>query len=106
MKSYLTEEEKRAAVKAARGNDLRLILGALFVVYGVIVTIVAFADHSAHNIATNGFTVNLWTGLLMLLGGLLFLAWNFMRPIPAEDIIKSAEDSARQAAETKVKVEE
>ncbi len=35
----------------------------------------------------------------MLVVGIAFLVWNFLRPIPAEDIIASAEESARQSAE-------
>lgn len=104
VKSYLSEEEKASAIKATRSNDLRLILGALFSIYGVIVMIVGFVDHSAHNQATNGFMVNFWTGLCMLIAGLLFLAWNYIRPIPEADIIESAEASARLAAQQKAEV--
>lgn len=95
----LTEAEKEQAVKSAHRNDLRLLLGVLFVLYGVIVGLVGVCDPSLGLDKTGGIAINLWSGIAMLVVGILFLVWNFAKPIPAEDIIASAEESARQSAE-------
>ena len=95
----LTEDEKEQAVKSAHRNDLRLLLGVLFVLYGVIVGLVGICDPSLGLDKTGGIAINLWSGIAMLVVGILFLVWNFAKPIPAEDIIASAEESARQSAE-------
>lgn len=95
----LTEAEKEQAVKSAHRNDLRLLLGVLFVLYGVIVGLVGICDPSLGLGKTGGIAINLWSGIAMLVVGILFLVWNFAKPIPAEDIIASAEESARQSAE-------
>ncbi|MFF3504164.1 hypothetical protein [Streptomyces sp. NPDC003247] len=71
-------EEKSAT--AARIFDLRRIIGGLFVVYGVIVTIVGLTDDDAAIAKAQGININLWTGLGMLLLGLFFLAWLKLRP--------------------------
>lgn len=99
--SILTDAEKEQAVKAARRNDLRLLLGVLFVIYGVIVTLVGLFDTTSADLEmAAGIHINLWAGIVMLIVGLAFLAWDKLRPLPAEDIIASAEESARQAAQT------
>ena len=95
--NLLSDEEKHNAVKAAHNNDLRLLLGVLFVIYGVIVGLVGIIDPSAGLDKTGGIAINLWSGIAMLIVGIIFLLWNFLRPIPDEDIIASAEASAAQA---------
>ena len=94
----LTEAEKEQAVKAARHNDLRLLIGVLFIIYGVIVALCGVIDPAADVAKTGGIQINLWSGIGMLIFGGIFLVWDILRPLPAEDIIASAEESARQAA--------
>lgn len=74
--SALQEE----STTAARLFDIRRIIGGLFVVYGVIVTIVGITDDQAAIDKAEGVNINLWTGLGMLLLGLFFLAWLKLRP--------------------------
>ncbi|MER7971420.1 MULTISPECIES: hypothetical protein [unclassified Streptomyces] len=77
----VTELEGESAT-AARIFDLRRIIGGLFVVYGVIVTIVGITDDQAAIDKAQGVNINLWTGIAMLLLGLFFLAWLTLRPTP------------------------
>ncbi|MEE1668087.1 hypothetical protein RCR19_21620 [Streptomyces sp. WAC07094] len=65
---------------AARIFDLRRIIGGLFVVYGIIVTIAGFTASDADIRKAQGVNINLWTGLGMLLLGLFFLVWLKLRP--------------------------
>lgn len=75
----VTELEQKSAT-AARIFDLRRIIGGLFVLYGVIVTIAGITDSEAEIDKAQGININLWTGLGMLALGLFFLVWLKLRP--------------------------
>ena len=73
----MTDNEPTAAQKkrAARLFDVRTVIGGLFVVYGVIVTLLGIFDSSAEIDKAQGVRINLWMGLAMLALGLLMLLW-------------------------------
>lgn len=98
-KEYFTEEEKAEMVRSTHRSDLRRILGMIFVIYGIVVFIVGLADPAADVAKTSGLAINLWTGVAMFVVGLAFFIWDHFNPVPAEDIISSAEASAAQAAQ-------
>ncbi|MFI9341558.1 hypothetical protein ACIG0D_09865 [Streptomyces sp. NPDC052773] len=75
----VTELEGKSAT-AARLFDIRRIIGGLFVIYGVIVTIAGLTDDDAAIDKAQGVNINLWTGLGMLALGLFFLIWLKLRP--------------------------
>ncbi|MEU5521254.1 hypothetical protein ACIQCD_26425 [Streptomyces sp. NPDC093250] len=79
LQREITELETKSAT-AARLFDIRRIIGGLFVLYGVIVTIAGFAASDADIDKAEGVNINLWTGLGMLILGLLFLLWLKLRP--------------------------
>ncbi|MFI9247675.1 hypothetical protein ACIGXF_35040 [Streptomyces sp. NPDC053086] len=81
LQREVTELESKSAT-AARIFDLRRIIGGLFVVYGVIVTITGITDSQAAIDKAEGVNINLWTGIGMLLLGIFFLAWLKLRPTP------------------------
>jgi hypothetical protein len=68
---------------AARLFDVRRVIGGLFVVYGLIVTLIGAFDSPAEVAKAQGVRINLWMGLAMLALGLLFLAWQWWRPAEA-----------------------
>ncbi|WP_282702743.1 hypothetical protein [Streptomyces sp. CC219B] len=76
----VTELQAKSAT-AARIFDLRRIIGGLFVIYGVIVTIAGISPSDTDLDKTGGININLWTGLGMLLLGLFFLTWLKLRPL-------------------------
>ncbi|MER7051661.1 hypothetical protein [Streptomyces sp. NPDC000351] len=73
-------ELETKSVTAARLFDIRQIIGGLFVVYGVIVTIAGLVASDDEIDKAQGVNINLWTGLGMLVLGLFFLAWLKLRP--------------------------
>ncbi|MFI7403354.1 hypothetical protein ACIBW9_23255 [Streptomyces sp. NPDC049541] len=75
----VTELQEKSAT-AARIFDLRRIIGGLFVVYGVIVTIAGITDGQAAIDKAQGVNINLWTGIAMLVLGVFFLVWLKLRP--------------------------
>jgi membrane-bound ClpP family serine protease len=87
----LTPEQQKT-VASTRRFDLRRILGALFVLYGVIVFVVGLVATGDKELRmTGGIHINLWTGAAMFVLGLLFFLWDRLSPVPAEDILKSEE---------------
>jgi hypothetical protein len=72
------------AKKAANLFDLRRIIGGLFIVYGVLLTILGLFDSDAEVAKAAGVRINLWAGLGMLVVGILFMIWAFTRPLSEE----------------------
>jgi hypothetical protein len=77
------DEQARRRSAAARLFDVRRVIGGLFVVYGVIVSVIGLFDSAADLTKAEGVRINLWMGLSMLALGLLFLAWQWWRPAEA-----------------------
>jgi amino acid transporter len=73
-----------AGDRSSRLFDLRMIIGAMFVLYGVVLTVVGIFDGAAELARAGGIRINLWIGLAMLLLGLLFLLWVRLRPLRLE----------------------
>jgi hypothetical protein len=78
-REQVTELERRSGT-AARLCDVRRIIGGLFVVYGVIVTIAGLTASDADLKKAQGININLWTGIGMLLLGIAFLVWLRLSP--------------------------
>ncbi|MGX9889962.1 hypothetical protein [Streptomyces sp. NPDC002276] len=77
---------------ASRLFDLRLIIGGLFVVYGVIVTIAGINPSDSSLDKSEGVNINLWTGIAMLLLGIFFLGWLKLRPTPPVELSEVPEE--------------
>src|SRR3954469_5335468 len=91
-----TDKPETGAREAQVANlfDLRRIIGGLFVLYGVVLTIVGLGDSDAEIAKSAGVHINLWAGLGMLALGLLFIAWALLRPLGRQ----MQEEEARSAA--------
>ncbi|MFJ6516095.1 hypothetical protein ACIQMO_30225 [Streptomyces sp. NPDC091406] len=89
-------ELERKSATAARLFDIRRIIGGLFVVYGVIVTIAGLSPSDADLKKAEGVHINLWTGLAMLALGLFFLAWMKLRPAEAPAAPEAEPESERE----------
>ncbi len=63
--------------------DLRFLIGGLFTLYGLMVGGAGLFDSAADLTKSGGVRINLWTGLGMLVLGLLFLLWAWRRPVLA-----------------------
>ncbi|MFF9776193.1 hypothetical protein ACF1HJ_21340 [Streptomyces sp. NPDC013978] len=90
----VTELQGRSAT-AARLFDIRRIIGGLFVLYGVIVTLAGLTASDADIDKAEGVNINLWTGLGMLGLGVFFLGWLWLRPVaPPVDRQRSREEDS------------
>ena len=70
--------------QAANLFDLRRIIGGLFLLYGLILTIVGLLDSDAEIARASGVHINLLAGLGMLVLGSLFVTWALVRPLARE----------------------
>ena len=90
----MSDQEAPTQSAAAKLFDIRLMIGGLFVVYGVLLTVAGFFTSDAELQKAAGININLWLGLGMLVLGLLFLLWRRLDPLeiapPTEAEIASA----------------
>jgi len=77
-----TDTPKSAASKLF---DLRLLIGGLFSLYGVLLTIYGFFTSPAEIAKAAGINMNLWLGLGMLILGIVFLVWTRVAPLQAPE---------------------
>src|SRR5829696_2637609 len=75
------EHSATSDAQAANLFDLRRIIGGLFVIYGVVMTILGITDSQAEIDKAAGVNINLWAGLGMLALGILFIVWALARPL-------------------------
>ncbi|MDN5605462.1 MAG: hypothetical protein L0G59_08605, partial [Kocuria sp.] len=55
----LSEAEKKKLIRSTRRTDLRRIIGGLFLIYGVLVTIMGIVDPATDAAKTGGLHINL-----------------------------------------------
>jgi hypothetical protein len=79
------DEELKRVSSAARLFDVRRVIGGLFVVYGLIVTVIGLFDSKSEIDKAQGVRINLWMGLAMLALGLLMLLWLWVNPTKTPD---------------------
>jgi len=85
----LIEQSEQAdaerAAKAARLFDIRRLIGGLFLIYGVILTVLGLGESDASIAKSADINVNLYAGIGMLIMSACFIAWALWRPLGAEE---------------------
>jgi hypothetical protein len=74
-------EDGDGTKRAARLFDVRRVIGGLFVIYGVIVTLLGIFDDQSEIDKAQGVRINLWMGIAMLALGGLMLLWQWLNPV-------------------------
>jgi len=82
--------------RAANLFDLRRIIGGLFIVYGVLLTVLGLFDSQEEIDKAAGVNINLWAGLGMLVFGLLMITWALTRPL-GDELTEGSEHPERSA---------
>jgi hypothetical protein len=71
--------------------DLRTVIGLLFGVYGIILTILGIVDQDPQMLAkSGGIHMNLWSGIVMIVLAGVFFLWVRLRP-PLTGVPEDAE---------------
>src|ERR1700733_1232444 len=79
-----SDADEAEAARAANKFDIRRLIGALFILYSLIlIALGLFGSHTIKHKAA-GINVDLWTGLAMLVFGALMLFWALSRPVVPE----------------------
>jgi prolipoprotein diacylglyceryltransferase len=73
------------ALRLAKLFDLRTFIGALFLIFGVVVTIEGLRASPAQIAKAAGINISLWTGVCMVVIGLFFVIWMLTKP-PSLDV--------------------
>jgi hypothetical protein len=87
MTSSLSKEPDAEAAPASAASkmfDIRILIGGLFLVYGVMLTIAGFLVSDKARAKAAGININLWLGIGMLVVGIIFLVWRALNPIEVE----------------------
>lgn len=79
-----TDEEEVQAARAANWFDVRRIIGGLFLLYGIVLTITGLVGSEQVKTKAAGININLWTGIAMIVFAVLMLAWALWRPTAPE----------------------
>lgn len=69
---------------ASKLFDIRLLIGGLFTLYGIMLTVAGFFTSDADKQKASNININLWLGIGMLIMGLLFLLWRQVNPLRVE----------------------
>jgi hypothetical protein len=75
------QADAERAAKAARLFDIRRLIGGLFLIYGVILTVLGLGESDASIAKSADININLYSGLGMLVLSLFFIAWALLRPL-------------------------
>ena len=75
-----SDEYEETHSAASKLFDLRYLIGGLFTVYGIMLTIAGFFTSEEEMAKAADININLWLGLLMLLTGIVFLVWARLSP--------------------------
>jgi len=82
------EETTQAAEQSSAATslfDIRLIIGGLFLIYGIAVFIAGLVDGSEAREKAADIDINIWTGLAMAATGVVFLVWMRLNPLRKPD---------------------
>src|ERR1700729_3560973 len=76
-----SDQDKAQAAGAANRFDIRPLIGGLFILYSLILIALGLFGSHATKTKAAGINVDLWTGLGMLVFGLLMIYWALSRPV-------------------------
>jgi hypothetical protein len=82
--AQLSDEEEARAARQANRFDIRRLIGAVFLLYGVILTLLGLLGSSHVKNKAAGINIDLWTGLGMLLFAVFMIGWALLRPVEPE----------------------
>jgi NADH:ubiquinone oxidoreductase subunit 6 (subunit J) len=79
-----TDEEEERAARLANRFDIRRLIGAVFLLYGVVLTVMGIVGSSHVKNKAAGINIDLWTGLGMLVFAVFMISWALLRPVQPE----------------------
>lgn len=90
-----TEKDSgNGASASSRLFDLRELIAGIFIVFGILLIVVGLLDGQAELAKASGVRINLWTGIGMVVLGIVFVVWRVWRPLRRENLAPSGDDDA------------
>ncbi len=87
--------DEREAAKQANRFDVRRLIGGLFVLYSIILIVLGLVGSHTVKHKAAGINVDLWTGIGMLIFGVLMIVWALTRPTQPEPAETQGKGSGR-----------
>ena len=81
----ISDEDEARAARLANRFDIRRLIGAVFLLYGLILTVLGVFGSSQVKNKAAGLNIDLWAGIGMLVFAGLMVAWALWRPVEPED---------------------
>ena len=78
--------------------DVRSFIGALMLLYGVILVLASFGTSEADKAKADGINANLWVGLALLVFGAVMIVWAVTQPIVVDEEQLEADKRAVEEA--------
>jgi hypothetical protein len=94
MSEKTTPRSAEPKSAAARLFDIRVLIGSLFTLYGIMLVVAGLFTSDAELKKASNININLWLGLGMLALGLLFLLWWRVNPLKVERPEGDGDDGA------------
>ncbi|MBB4931089.1 xanthine/uracil/vitamin C permease (AzgA family) [Lipingzhangella halophila] len=79
--------------RAAGLFDIRLVIALLFVIYGVVLTLMGVNPAPEAIEQAAGVNINLWSGIGMLVFAALLGIWVYLRPVRVPEEFESGSES-------------
>jgi UDP-N-acetylmuramyl pentapeptide phosphotransferase/UDP-N-acetylglucosamine-1-phosphate transferase len=79
-----THEDEERTARVANRFDIRRLIGAVFLLYGIVLTVLGLVGTSNVKNKAAGINIDLWTGLGMLVFAVFMIAWALLRPVRPE----------------------
>ncbi|RNL86558.1 hypothetical protein [Halostreptopolyspora alba] len=89
--STSTPGESQHNRRTASPFDIRLVIALLFVIYGVVLSLMGLNPSPEDIEQAAGFNINLWSGIGMLVFSALLATWAFLRPVRVPEEFESTE---------------
>jgi hypothetical protein len=78
------DEDEDRVFRAANRFDIRRLIGGVFLLYGVALTLLGIFGSAHVKNKAAGINIDLWAGLAMLAFAALMIAWALWRPLRPE----------------------
>ena len=76
-----SDEQEIRDAKLANRFDIRRLIGAVFLLYGLVLTALGVFGSSHVKNKAAGLNIDLWAGIGMLIFAALMIAWALWRPV-------------------------
>ncbi len=93
--AQLSEEEELEAARQANKFDIRRIIGGVFLVYGILLTVMGIVGSHHTKTKAVGINIDLWTGIGMIIFAVIMVTWALTRPVQPEPPETRGEGSGR-----------